>query len=289
MYLAEPGSKGIIGLADRVAIYEHGFVLQDAGPRPRVIRWDQITGAGRAPISRGSSEYAFHVAFTTPDGNSDSVAVRGLTNDGALQRSIRQRGVAGVNWWPRTFGMAVAAAAVGLYVWQLVLPPYELKVNSEIPPDSSYFDVACDGAGTAFSAVPPYSGSAPHPIAVFPNDVTQQLPPSADAQWSPSNPATVQLVACATRVQTGGDTGKECDYSTSNMGIGGQTEVDFVTGAWWNITVYELRTHREIGSATVYGDNQSCPGIKPAGTTVYSTPSNSQLHQVLDKYVQRSV
>jgi hypothetical protein len=200
-----------------------------------------------------------------------------------------------VSYWPRAAGVGLAAAAIGVYVWQLVLPQGEPSVVSHLPSYNYSLSAACVGAGTAYSSAAAYAGSGPHPVIVFSNDSDVGF----SAQWTPDNTATIQLVACVNRDGNVTNSSMSCSYNEI-LGPNGQpivvpglpAETDAVGLAEYQVTVYVLRTHRELGSARVVGEDTTCPQEKPAGpigSVVFSRLTDAQLHQVLDPYVNRSL
>lgn len=142
-----------------------------------------------------------------------------------------------------------------------------LTVVGGLPDRVHELDKAC--GGTTYDDAAPYAGPAPHPVAVFmPSEVGQLLKVTPylpdDSVWEPGHPedtAVVQLVACGT-LEGEQRSGKPvCGYH------GRSVEVP-MSLATYRITVYELRTHREVRSAVVEGAGTGCP---PA-ISAHSTP-----------------
>jgi hypothetical protein len=110
----------------------------------------------------------------------------------------------------------------------------------------------------------------------------------------PSDLAQVQLVACAVAAGDASGNGKECPYGLElnplqNGPVVGPTTYVTLTPAWYKVTVYVARTHREIGSTQIVGDDLTCPQQIPADTTALSSqPTVAQLNQALAPYVDAS-
>jgi hypothetical protein len=101
----------------------------------------------------------------------------------------------------------------------------------------------------------------------------------------PNRLATTQLLVCV-QPSRGAKSHVECDYGgLAQIGV---TERDFVVDTVYRFAIYELRTHREIGSATIVGGDFSCPKTKQKGTSIVSSLTNAQLRKVLDPYVNRA-
>lgn len=159
---------------------------------------------------------------------------------------------------------------------------------------------ACDG--TKYADAAPYSGRAPHPIALFlaPHgndfsdakladynytDPTEEIRP-----YQPTDSHRVQLIACGAIIHET-KAGPDCTYSDSD------NKRRFSVphrSARYRVTVYELRTHHMVGTATV----STSPGIDfqcPMLLKRSAAPDNF-LDQVdindwivhLEKYVSRS-
>ena len=57
-----------------------------------------------------------------------------------------------------------------------------------------------------------------------------------------------------------------------------------LTRSWYRITVYEARTHRELGSVRLIGENETYPKFKVGNAQIYTTPTDQQLHTALDPH-----
>ncbi len=134
-----------------------------------------------------------------------------------------------------------------------------------LPDDVYKLDKACDG--TTYDDAAPYAGPAPHPVTVnMPSEtgqllnVTPELPDgSAWEAADPDDPAAVQLVACGSLQSEQPPVELDCGpYSPSGYGSG--TSVPMVR-ATYRIRVFELRTHREVHSVVVEGEDTGCPEV----------------------------
>lgn len=263
----------------RIAVCAGGLVIDAGGAPARAVPWSDVMGDG--PVLRAPLEVVHEVRLRSaapgpgaaPSAGAagpDVIEIGPYTSRAALVRSIAARRPAPASPWP---GMAVAVAAaavVGLFVWRAVLPDYVTRTVDGRPGEGVALSAACAPPGTAFAGAPPFEGPGPHPVAVVP---ARQAFPAPDA---------AQLVAC---IEPDGDAGladRRCSYSTSNMGIGGQVEVRSLRRGWYRITVYELRTHRQVGSERVIGEDAQCPEIKLQGTEVRTGVGDDQLRDVLD-------
>jgi hypothetical protein len=127
---------------------------------------------------------------------------------------------------------------------------------------------ACDGKKYADAA--PYSGPAPHPIAVIPashghdftdakpEDYGGAVPNKQTAPYQSTNTHRVQLVACAA-ITHEAKSGPDCKFTDPD---GGHRFSVPLHSATYRVTVYELRTHRKVGQATVKtspGFGYRCP------------------------------
>ncbi|HVX45151.1 MAG TPA: hypothetical protein VHC49_14775 [Mycobacteriales bacterium] len=157
-----------------------------------------------------------------------------------------------------------------------------------LPGDVYKLDKAC--SGTTYGDAAPYSGKAPHPVAVFmPSEVGQLLPEtptlsdqSAAIDGYTGKPAAVQLVACGTL--------KGAQRSGSCGGYLGLDRSIPMTRATYRIRVYELRTHRQVRSVVVQGADTTCPSSISANYTpkkMLSALTDEQWRTVLDGPVER--
>ncbi len=133
-------------------------------------------------------------------------------------------------------------------------------------PDHVYeLDRACDG--TRYDDAAPYAGPPPHPVTVqMPTEtgqllnVTPELPDgSVWAAAAPTEPEAVQLVACGILEDEQRSAELVCGpYSPSGYGSGVSVPMARAT---YRIRVYELRTHRELRSVEVEGEDTGCPEV----------------------------
>jgi hypothetical protein len=268
----------------RIVVCDGGLLLDDPGRGRQVVAWDDIRSAG--PVVRAGPTLVFELAVRRGTGE-ETIELGPYTGRSALTRSILTRHPVPVSPWPRVVAAVVVVGLVGLAVWQVVLPRFVVRQESTLPSSSDDYGDACGSPGTAYTRAPAYAGPPPHPLLVAPPGVRWRLDQEGTS-WYVKDPASVQLIACVDRDGDDGSTGELCSYSTSNVGIGGRTETQTLRAGWYTITVYELRTHRTVGSSRILGDNHTCPQTKLEDDEVYSTPSDSQLHEALDPYTQRA-
>lgn len=164
----------------------------------------------------------------------------------------------------------------------------------------------------SFSQAAPRSDGSPRPVFVtdfWP--VADSNPTELNAAdlkiWAPTQPATVQLVACVTRTGQG-EYVKRCEYVPTDDGFGNGAPtrqsypffVDLYKGVY-KVTVYEARSGRSLGSAEIQGDSFRPEASKGSASepcsprsvvrglgessTQEGRPRVSQLRDVLDAYV----
>jgi hypothetical protein len=181
-------------------------------------------------------------------------------------------------------------ALVGLMVWML------FDITSGIP---SRLDVAnmtndyrqvCAGDGIS-GAADYRPGHGPHPIAVFDYDrdgygsgvgIQISFSDIDHTLWNPSRPSTVQLVACAERV----DEGEQVSTCTFDGGV-----VAPVRRATVDITVRVARTGEQLGDPiTVEGMSTDCPFMisyrEHSEPEVFTGPTKQQYVEALQTFVQ---
>ncbi|WP_157360557.1 hypothetical protein [Amycolatopsis thermoflava] len=159
-----------------------------------------------------------------------------------------------------TRGRIVLAVVVVLVAAGVVVT---IKTLSGGLPDRVYkLETAC--GGTTYEDAAPYTGPGPHPVAIFmPTEfgelfvVGPDMPDRSD--WAAANPedlAAVQLVACGTVESER----RSADLVCGGYGamVGRSTAVPMAR-ATYRIRVYELRTHRELRSVLVEGEDTHCP------------------------------
>lgn len=159
-----------------------------------------------------------------------------------------------------TRGRIVLAVVVVLVAAGVV---FTIKTLSGGLPDRVYkLETAC--GGTTYEDAAPYTGPGPHPVAIFmPTEfgelfvVRPDMPDRSDwAAANPEDPAAVQLVACGTVDSER----RSADLVCGGYGamVGRSTAVPMAR-ATYRIRVYELRTHRELRSVLVEGEDTHCP------------------------------
>ncbi|MCK9928049.1 hypothetical protein MXD62_12840 [Frankia sp. Mgl5] len=160
------------------------------------------------------------------------------------------------------------------------------------PVDMGALNDVCAG-NVALTSAPPYTGPAPHPVALFSqqqgNDPTGSTfpvrllqdmgQPERDAFLAP--PAQAQLVACAER-----DAREPTDV-ICHFDIGSQEQVPFFRTSY-RITVRAARTGQVVATVPVNPAAAGCPtSVKVAwsGAEVFSAPTDRQIVTVLTPFV----
>lgn len=194
--------------------------------------------------------------------------------------------------WVYDHPLATAAAVLavaGVLLWRIVLvdgPP-------RLPDETWKLEEACEDPGRAYPDAAPHGGGPPHPIAVFP-ELDHEYDESQP--WLPDDPSDVQLVACLERVGraspsetvvTGAGAPLECEYGAPGIQVPGSGRPVPLVTARYRLTLYELRTGREVATEELDGDHHDCPGsILEDDTEVYSTVDLDQLDALLSPYVE---
>ncbi|WP_152365231.1 hypothetical protein [Microlunatus speluncae] len=149
-----------------------------------------------------------------------------------------------------------------------------------LPDDVYELDRACDG--TTYDDATPYAGPAPHPVTVqMPSETGQLLIETPGlpngSVWpvaDPDEPEAVQLIACGSLEGEQRSDELTCGpYSPTGLGSG--ISVPMVR-ATYRVRVYELRTHRQIRSVVVEGEDTECP------KTTSEPPPDRMLSELTD-------
>ncbi|HEY8457184.1 MAG TPA: hypothetical protein VIL34_16455 [Actinopolymorphaceae bacterium] len=186
-------------------------------------------------------------------------------------------------------GALVVAGGLGYAGWTWITKPRPSQESLEDHPGD-----ICGTPRRYFPDQPAYDGSGPHPVVVvlenpeshgkfrwrkqllMPSNPTQRMP----AYLNPRDDSTVQLVACLSRTEEGRQV-KTCDFS-------GKTNVPMYEASY-EATVYEARTGKEVGTATIpQAVDAGCPaavlyreGDEPK---VYTKPSFTQVRDALAEF-----
>lgn len=116
----------------------------------------------------------------------------------------------------------------------------------------------------AFSQAAPRSAKAPRPVFVSDHWPARDDPTKLSAVdrpvWAPTDPATVQLVACVAHVGPG-EFVKRCDYKPTGQDLSGRPatgkhfpfSITLYKGRY-RVTVYEARSGRPVGTVEVQGE-----------------------------------
>ena len=232
-----------------IGVCDGGLVVYPQHAAPVVLRWDQIE-FNQAPAA---------LTYTDPEGARVSRALGAYAGRRDLYRAIVQRQPA-PSPVPRRIVVAVAAVvAVGLFGWLVIVPRYTVRTEAALPAEVGDLAVACEGPGTAYPAAAPFTGPAPHPTRFFlvfdsGNASSDSGLPMDDlpATWQQESVSPVQLVACVKQEEQD-ELVEYCDY----VRAGQSTSVPMYR-LRYEITLYELRTHRHVDTVTIFGASD-CP------------------------------
>ncbi|MFI9045719.1 hypothetical protein [Streptomyces sp. NPDC053427] len=177
----------------------------------------------------------------------------------------------------------VAAVGYGAY-WVMFEPKASDKALSRV----SDFESGC-GDGMArkyFPQAAAHTGADPHPIAMFTLSESGSprlaFPASGTADhWSgiKLDPRRVQLIACLDSPDEG-EFLTDCKFTTDTIKL--------YRGVY-DVTVYEARTGKEVGSERLQGTTKpDCPGLvylKKNTDVLHTEPEFADYQAVLRKYV----
>ncbi|MFD0516751.1 DUF805 domain-containing protein [Paractinoplanes durhamensis] len=152
----------------------------------------------------------------------------------------------------------------------------------------------CDG--WYYPAAPTFTGLSPHPALIGVRDRTfgddrlvrpkLHLPypatkPLKEA-WYPTDPTTVQVVACVDQVGSGGARLTDCAVSEPSPQAVPMKAADY------QVTVYEVATRRRLAQEKLSGAEQSCGLLVVVGSdgVAYADLSDDQLIGLLAKYIE---
>ncbi|MFJ9419066.1 hypothetical protein ACIRPT_33650 [Streptomyces sp. NPDC101227] len=177
----------------------------------------------------------------------------------------------------------VAAVGYGAY-WVMFEPKAGDKALSRV----SDFESGC-GSGMArkyFPQAADHAGAGPHPIAMFTISESGSPRPAFPASgtadyWSGNklDPHRVQLIACLDTPDEG-EFLTDCKFTTDTIKL--------YRGVY-DVTVYEARTGKEVGSERLRGTAKpDCPGfvyLKKGTDELHTEPEFADYQAVLRKYV----
>lgn len=184
------------------------------------------------------------------------------------------------------------AMAVALIAW-LVVRSFGPESN-DLPFSAAGFSPACDGM--VFPDAPAYKGAAPHPTVVFSTDYNLQLSGKWStvqaiydeknpftAAWRSNDPGKIQAVACIALDGEPPGMVSECPYDSPSRP--GPTSIPMYRGEF-TITLYEVRSGRQLHQTHITGEVSKCPKMVPVGATkVFTTPSPQQYIDAIGSFV----
>ncbi|GIJ56770.1 hypothetical protein [Virgisporangium aurantiacum] len=281
----DPAGWYHIGAADG------GLVLIPKYGTPTVLPWASIAGVVE---HRAGTESVFEVqAVDAAAGGGRPMFVRidAMTGRGALIRSILDRTPVRPPVVARAVVAGVLAVVLLVTAWLVFLPDFIVR-SEKLPGDVDGLARACERAGAKFPDAPRLAGPAPHPIRAFaevddqngreygPMSVAVKDPPPG---YGVTSPREIQLVACVRRTGSGA-TLDNCVYREQ---LGSDVKTLTMRSATYTVDVYELRSHRRVGSVRVTGDDGDCPTYVGDDDELYSELDPDDLRAALDPYVNR--
>ncbi|WP_411122447.1 hypothetical protein [Streptomyces sp. x-19] len=179
----------------------------------------------------------------------------------------------------------VTVLAVGYGVYWVMCEP---KANDKALSRVSDLDTGC-GSGIArkyFPQTAEHTGAGPHPVAMFTISESGSSHPASPTSgtadyWSGNglDPHRVQLIACLDAPDEG-EFLTDCKFTTDTIKL--------YRGVY-DVTVYEARTGKKIGSEKLLGSRQpNCPGmvyLKRGTDQLHTEPEFADYQSVLRKYV----
>ena len=277
----DPAGWYHIGAADG------GLVVLPKYGTPIVLPWASIAGVVE---HRAGAESVFEVQ-AVDQGRPISVRIDAMTGRGALIRSILDRTPVRPPVVARAVVAGVLAVALLVTAWLVFLPDFIVR-SEKMPGDVAGLARACERAGAKFPDAARLAGPAPHPIRAFaevedqngreygPASVAVKDPPPG---YGVTSPREIQLVACVRRTGSGA-TLDSCVYREQ---FGSDVKVLTMTSATYTVDVYELRSHRRVGSVRVTGDDGTCPTYVGDDDDLYTALDPDDLRAALDPYVNR--
>jgi hypothetical protein len=172
----------------------------------------------------------------------------------------------------------------GYGVYRLIFTDDEPAAFDRVPADVDKLSAVCTRSKFLPTAEA-VAGPGPHAAVAFGDDsfkvsmfaAAGKPDPVRDA-WTPTDVTKVRIVACADRTGDGG-TVKSCAYNTGSK--------DLEEGRY-ELTAYELKTRRKLGSTTIIGAEQRCPGVTNNKSSIYTRPSMQQFQDFLRPYVEQA-
>lgn len=277
----DPAGWYHIGAADG------GLVLLPRYGTPTVLPWASIAGIVE---HRSGTDSSFEVRAVDA-GRPMSVLIHAMTGRGALIRSILDRRPVPPPVMARAVVAGVLAVPLLITAWLVFLPDFVVR-SDDLPSDVDRLARACERAGAKFPDAPRLAGPAPHPIRAFAEVADQngrEYEPASVAVKDPppgygvTSPREIQLVACVRRTGAGANL-DNCVYQER---LGSDVKTLSMRSATYTVDVYELRTHRRIGSTRVTGGDGTCPTYVGDDDELYAKLEPDDLRGALDPYVTR--
>ena len=279
-----PAGRYWIGVADGglVVAPQHGTIA--------AVPWQLVRHARLYQPTPGSAA-AVEIVIEHPS-RTETIRFGEIGGRRDLITAINERRAIRPPMLLRSVFIGGAVVAVLIVVWIAFLPDFLVRSQS-MPADTDVLSRACERAGAKYPAAAAFTGSPPHPILAFLQDGREYQPTSAHgattppAGFSENDPARVQLVACIRRTGADSSAVTSCTYQEQ---FGSRIQTRSMLSATYTVDVYELRTHRKVGTAQLVGDNTTCPNSVFGGNSdddLYSKITGAAVQQVLEPFVNR--
>ncbi|MFD4014497.1 hypothetical protein ACFWRX_24805 [Streptomyces albidoflavus] len=195
-------------------------------------------------------------------------------------------------------GKAIAAGAVATLAVVAGVTYWAVSGDDE-PFTVSGYKAMCKKP-REYAEAAPHAGSGPRPVYIdgfwpLTDTDAKELNATERRTWSPKEPAKVQLIACVDHLGQG-DFLRSCDYDSLLGSSGGEPFTLHLYKGKYEVTVYEARSGKPLGSTEIQGDaifgteDRPCPGTavkpdNPRDNAKEGRPRPAQLREVLRPYV----
>ena len=155
----------------------------------------------------------------------------------------------------------------------------------------SEFSAVC--SGSTISNAADYTGTAPHPIALFEsglidaNDYTSSSVYLSDQTWSATteNFAKTQLVGCFSKKSTNA-TGKKCELKDSSENTVSLEQYNVV----YSLKIYEAKSGKKLGEKEISGPATTCPffaSYNKNDPKLYGDPDKGATTEAVKEFVTK--
>lgn len=266
-----------------IAVADGGLLIVAERDTPRLARWNEPGPAGRR---------RYHFALLLDAELPTASSIGAFSGRRRLIAAI-EHGAPPPMPSARLRRASIAGAGVlasGLLLGSVLLPRVVTRRADRLPQAVADLAAACARPGVAYRGAAPYTGSGPHPAAVFfhgPGGFAQ-VPGLAGepSPWNPASPQDVQLLACVAAARSVPGAVRTCTYATGGVG---SLSVRPLRRGQYSIDVYELRTHRRVGTYGAIGAADVCPRTTVGGTQILTELTVGQYREVLNPLVNDGV